>query len=66
MFSDLRWGAAVLSARAWWFMAIASLAMAAGLAAALTVVALQKRTFVHVVEVAPNGQVMSVRPANGD
>lgn len=63
---DRRMGAAVMSARAWRFMAVAGLVLAAGLAAALTIVALQKRTFVHVVEVAPDGQVMNVRAASGD
>ena len=63
---DRRMGAAVLSARAWRIMAMAALALAAGLAVALTVVALQKRTYVHVVEVTPDGQVMSVRAAHGD
>lgn len=62
---DRRMGAAVLSARAWRMMAIAGLGLAAVLACALTVVALQKRTFIHVVEVAPDGQVMSVRAAGG-
>lgn len=62
---DRRMGAAVMSARAWRFMAVAGLALAAGLGGALTVVALQKRTFVHVVEVDPQGQVMNVRAASG-
>ncbi len=63
---DRRMGSAVMSSRSWRLMAIASLALAAGLGGALTIVALQKRTFVHVVEVTPDGQVMSVRAANGD
>jgi type IV secretion system protein TrbF len=62
---DRRMGAAVVSARAWRMMAIAGLVLSAGLALALTVVALQQRTFVHVVEVSPEGQVMHVRVANG-
>ncbi|KAF0180244.1 MAG: type IV secretion system protein VirB5 [Alphaproteobacteria bacterium] len=62
---DRRMGAAVLSARAWRMISVASLALAGVLGVSLTVVALQKRTFVHVVEVTPDGQVMSVRPADG-
>ncbi len=58
---DARMGSAVFSARAWRVTAFAALA-AAGLASVgLTAVALQKRTFVHVVEVSPEGQVMAVR-----
>lgn len=60
---DRRMGAAVLSARAWRAMALAGLALAGCMAGALTIVALQKRTFVHVVEVAPEGRVMSIRVA---
>ena len=60
---DARMGAAVLSARAWRLTAMAGLALAAALALALAIVALQKRTFVHVVEVSPEGQVLSVRAA---
>lgn len=63
---DDRMGSAVMSARGWRVAAAASLAFAAALVAALTAVALQQRTFVHVVEVAPEGQVMSVRAANAD
>jgi len=62
---DARMGSAVLSARAWRAMSMASLALAGALGVALTAVALQKRTFVHVVEVSPEGQVMSVRPVSG-
>ncbi|MBL8550510.1 MAG: conjugal transfer protein TrbF [Hyphomonadaceae bacterium] len=62
---DARMGSAVLSARSWRRIAFASLAVAGVLGAALTMVALQKRTFVHVVEVTPEGQVMSVRTADG-
>ncbi len=62
---DARMGSAVLSARAWRMIAFGSLALAALLAAALTAVALQKRTFVHVVEVSPEGQVINVRVADG-
>lgn len=62
---DARMGSAVLSARAWRVTAFAGLGLAAALGAALTLVALDQRTFVHVVEVAPEGQVMQVRAAEG-
>ncbi|MES1199882.1 MAG: conjugal transfer protein TrbF [Pseudomonadota bacterium] len=62
---DARMGSAVLSARAWLGMAFGALALAAVLACALTAVALQRRTFVDVAEVSPEGQVMSVRSADG-
>lgn len=62
---DARMGSAVLSARAWRAIAFASLALAGVLGVGMSVVALQKRTFVHVVEVAPEGQVMSVRALDG-
>ena len=62
---DARMGSAVLSARAWRATAFASLGLAAMMGLSLTAVALQKRTFVHVVEVDPQGQVMSVRAADG-
>lgn len=58
---DARMGSAVLSARAWRATAFAALAAAALAGIGLTAVALQKRTFVHVVEVSPEGQVMAVR-----
>jgi type IV secretion system protein TrbF len=58
---DARMGSAVLSARSWRRIAFSALALSAALGTALTIVALQKRTFVHVVEVAPEGQVLSVR-----
>ncbi len=58
---DARMGSAVLSARSWRAMAFGALGLCAALGLALTIVALQKRTFVHVVEVAPEGQVLSVR-----
>jgi type IV secretion system protein VirB5 len=54
-------GSAVLSARTWRLMAFSALGLSAALGVALTAVALQRRTFVHVVEVAPEGQVLSVR-----
>src|SRR5690349_18402734 len=62
---DARMGSAVLSARAWRSIAFGSLALAGATALSLTAVAMQKRTFVHVVEVDPQGQVMSVRAADG-
>lgn len=62
---DARMGSAVLSARSWRKVAFAALVLAAGLGAALMIVALQQRTFVHVVEVAPEGQVLSVRTNAG-
>lgn len=62
---DARMGSAVLSARSWRRIAFASLALAGVMGIALTAVALQKRTFIHVVEVDPQGRVMSVRPADG-
>ena len=45
---------------------MAGLLLSAGLALALTIVALQSRTFVHVVEVSPEGQVLNVRAASGE
>lgn len=62
---DARMGSAVLSARAWRTTAFGSLALAALMGISLTAVAMQRRTFVHVVEVDPQGQVMSVRSADG-
>lgn len=62
---DARMGSAVLSARTWRTMAFVSLALAGLLGAGLTAVAMQRRTFVHVVEVSPEGQVLSVRSADG-
>ena len=45
--------------------AFAGLGLAAALGISLTMVALDQRTFVHVVEVSPEGQVMQVRAADG-
>ncbi len=59
-------GSAVLSARAWRAIAYGSLGLAAIMGVSLTAVAMQKRTFVHVVEVDPQGRVMSVRVADGN
>jgi type IV secretion system protein VirB5 len=61
---DARMGAAVLSARTWRRMAFASLALSAALGCGLAAVALQKRVFVHVVEVSPDGTVLNVRTAS--
>ncbi len=63
---DARMGSAVLSARAWRAIAYGSLGLAAIMGVSLTAVAMQKRTFVHVVEVDPQGRVMSVRVADGN
>jgi len=62
---DARMGSAVLSARSWRMTAFASFGLAAALGVSLTMVALDQRTFVHVVEVSPEGQVMQVRAADG-
>lgn len=62
---DARMGSAVLSARAWRSMAVGALGLLGISVAALTIVALQQRTFVHVVEVSPEGQVLNVRAADG-
>lgn len=62
---DARMGAAVLSARSWRTIAFASLGLAGLLGGGAATIALQQRTFVHVVEVSPEGQVMNVRAADG-
>ncbi len=62
---DARMGSAVFSARAWRTIAYASIGLAAIAIGVAGTVALQKRTFVHVVEVDPQGQVLSVRAADG-
>jgi len=62
---DACMGSAVLSARAWRTIAFAGLFAAVLMGLGLTIVALQKRTFVHVVEVAPEGQVLNVRAIDG-
>ncbi|GAM97342.1 conjugative transfer protein TrbF [alpha proteobacterium U9-1i] len=59
---DTRMGGAVRAAETWRAVAFGAAAIAMVLAGGLTVVALQKRTFVHVVEVSPQGAVLSVRP----
>lgn len=60
---DRRMGAAVMSARGLLAIVAALLMLCAALGVALTIVALQQRTFVHVLEVEPSGQVLSVRIA---
>ena len=62
---DQRMGAAVLSARAWRALAFGALGLSAIMAVSLVAVAMQKRSFVDVVEVDPQGQVMSVHAADG-
>ena len=62
---DARMGSAVLSARSWRSIAFGALGMLGVSVVSLVVVALQQRTFVHVVEVSPEGQVMNVRAADG-
>ncbi|HVK79516.1 MAG TPA: conjugal transfer protein TrbF [Verrucomicrobiae bacterium] len=60
---DTRMGSAIVSARVWRAIALVAAGLVALLSLGLTFVALQQRTFVHVVEVAPEGQVLSVRTA---
>ncbi|MBX3431406.1 MAG: hypothetical protein KF779_17615 [Hyphomonadaceae bacterium] len=62
---DARMGSAVLSARSWRAIAFGALGLLGVSVMSLVVVALQQRTFVHVVEVSPEGQVMNVRAADG-
>ncbi|WP_135209830.1 conjugal transfer protein TrbF [Vitreimonas flagellata] len=62
---DARMGSAVLSARSWRSIAFGALGLLGVSVVSLVVVALQQRTFVHVVEVSPEGQVMNVRAADG-
>lgn len=62
---DARMGSAVLSARAWRRIAFGALFLLAISIVSLVAVALQQRTFVHVVEVNPEGQVLNVRAADG-
>jgi len=62
---DMRMGSAVQAAVTWRWVAFGTAALAIVLAAGLTFVALQKRTFVHVVEVSPQGRVLSVEPLSG-
>ncbi len=60
---DARMGSAVLSARSWRRIAFAGLAATALAVIGATAIALQQRTYVHVVEVDPQGRVLSVRAA---
>ena len=62
---DARMGSAVLSARSWRAIAFGALGLLGVSVMSLVVVAMQQRTFVHVVEVSPEGQVMNVRAADG-
>jgi type IV secretory pathway TrbF-like protein len=61
---DRRMGTAVKAAETWRAVACGAALSSLLLGAGLTAVALQSRTYVHVVEVAPEGQVLSVRPAD--
>ncbi len=61
---DARMGSAIAAARLWRGAAFAALGIIGFLCVALTLIALQQRTFVHVVEVSPEGQVMAVRAAD--
>ncbi len=63
---DRRMGTAVQGAVTWRWVALSLGALALALALGMTMVALQKRTFVHVVEVSPQGAVLSVRPAGAE
>lgn len=60
---DTRMGAAVRAAETWRAVAFGAAASSLLLGAGMTAVALQSRTYVHVVEVAPEGKVLSVTPA---
>lgn len=62
---DARMGSAVLSAGSWRTIAFGALALLGVSIVALVGVAMQQRTFVHVVEVSPEGQVLNVRAADG-
>lgn len=62
---DRRMGSAVQAAVTWRWIALGTALVAVALGIGLTLVALQKRTYLHVVEVSPQGAVLSVRPANG-
>lgn len=61
---DRRMGSAVRAAETWRAVSLAAGGLALVLGAGLAAVALQQRTFVHVVEVAPEGEVLSVRAAD--
>ncbi|MDX2277299.1 MAG: conjugal transfer protein TrbF [Hyphomonadaceae bacterium] len=61
---DNRMGSAVNAATTWRTVSIGLAILLAMSIGAFAVVALQKRTYVHVVEVSPNGAVLSVTPAS--
>lgn len=61
---DNRMGAAVKAAETWRAVAFGTAALSLLLGGGLTAVALQSRTYVHVVEVTPQGSVLTVRPLN--
>lgn len=63
---DARMGTAVHAAVTWRWIAAGLAALVFVLMIAAAAIALQKRTFVHVVEVSPQGAVLSVRPASGE
>lgn len=63
---DRRMGTAVQAATTWRWVAASLGALVLVLVIGATMIALQKRTFVHVVEVSPEGAVLSVRPASGE
>lgn len=63
---DRRMGTAVQAAITWRWIAAGLGALVFVLIIAAAMIALQKRTFVHVVEVSPQGAVLSVRPASGE
>ena len=63
---DRRMGGAVHAANYWRLTAFGAAGLAFLSCGGLIALALQSRTFVHVVEVAPEGSVLSVRPAGGD
>ncbi|MFZ4604514.1 MAG: conjugal transfer protein TrbF, partial [Caulobacterales bacterium] len=60
---DNRMGAAVRAAETWRAVAFGATTLSVLLGVGLTAVAMQSRTYVHVVEVAPEGKVLSVTPA---
>jgi type IV secretion system protein VirB5 len=61
---DNRMGSAVNAAVTWRTVSAGLAILLAMSIGAFAVVALQKRTYVHVVEVSPNGAVLSVTPAS--
>ena len=61
---DNRMGSAVNAAHTWRSVSAGLAVLLALSIGAFAVVALQKRTYVHVVEVSPNGAVLSVQPVS--